>query len=34
MTNEKLSDISIADLNTMVKDALPSWNVKNNMGCI
>jgi hypothetical protein len=31
---KKLSDIDISDLYMMVKDALPCWDVKNNMGCI
>lgn len=28
MVEKKLSNISMVDLNTMVKDALPNWNVK------
>ncbi len=31
---KKLSDIDISDLYMMVKDALPCWDVKSNMGCI
>jgi len=28
MVEKKLRNISMVDLNTMVKDALPNWNVK------
>lgn len=28
MVEKKLSNISMVDLNTGVKDALPNWNVK------
>ena len=31
---KELSGIDISDLYMMVKDALPCWDVKNNMGCI
>ena len=34
MEEKKLSDIDISDLYLMVKDSLPCWDVKNNVGCI